>query len=92
MAVEFQDLMRKQLVLALVQRAIFCPVTHEVLDVRTCVVVLDADEDPTAVLSPEGYRQLTKLAKAKGVEPLTGANHFDPKTIPAEKPSKEQSK
>ena len=46
--------LRKQLVRSLVQRAITCPLTGAVLDVRTVAVVNDADGDPAIVLSPEG--------------------------------------
>lgn len=49
---------RAQLTRALVQRAIFCPVNGAVLDVRDCVVFVDRDGDPAAVVSPTGYQQL----------------------------------
>ena len=53
-----QDLLRQNVVLALVQRNITCPVTGEVLDVRTCVVLTDADGDPAGVLSQKGWRAI----------------------------------
>jgi len=37
---------------SLVARQIQCPQTGEVLDCRTCAVVVDADGDPVAVYSP----------------------------------------
>lgn len=45
----------RELIKALVQRAITCPVSGSVLDVRTCVVFRDADGDPSAVVSQAGY-------------------------------------
>lgn len=50
--------MHEQLVRMLVQRAIFCPRTNAVLDVRTCVVFVDSDGDPRAVMSQAGYQDL----------------------------------
>jgi hypothetical protein len=52
-----QELMHQNMITSLVQRNILCPVTREVLDVRTCVVLLDRDGDPTAVLSQRGHRE-----------------------------------
>jgi hypothetical protein len=73
------DLMRRRLVKFLVQKAIFCPVTGSVLDVRTCVVILDKDNDPAAVLSQQGWQiflgypeRLAALAAAEmAVDPST---------------------
>lgn len=73
------DMMRKRLVEYLVQKTIFCPVTGTVLDVRTCVVILDRDSDPAAVLSQRGWDllqeypdRLAKLAEAgMAVDPST---------------------
>jgi hypothetical protein len=42
----------------LVMRAIFCPVTGESLDVRTCHVFRDEDGDPVAVIAPGAYARL----------------------------------
>jgi len=53
-----EDLLRRNVIVNLVQRNITCPVTGEVLDVRTCVVLLDNDGDPRAVLSQEGWREV----------------------------------
>lgn len=52
---DLQQHMRAQLKLSLVQRHIFCPVSGDVMDVRTCVTVLDKDGDPNMVLSPAGW-------------------------------------
>jgi hypothetical protein len=67
---EVQNAIRTAIVRLLVQRAIVCPVTDEVLDVRTCVVLLDRDGDPRIVLSQAGYQErkdaLTKSLGAQG--------------------------
>jgi hypothetical protein len=60
---------RKELVRFLVSRTIFCPVTGELLDVRTCVVLNDPDGDPRYVLSQEGWRAVS--ADPARVEKLT---------------------
>jgi hypothetical protein len=80
---DIETQVRKEWVRGLVQKAIFCPFGGEVLDVRTCVVVLDADNDPRMVISPQTYRRLLAVADENGVEPLGAAYHFDVETIPA---------
>ena len=47
------------LVKYLVQRQIFCPITGNVLDVRTCLVFEDEEGDPAAVYAPEVRAGLT---------------------------------
>lgn len=82
----FEEKMRANLVQFIVQRQIFCTLTQEVLDVRTCVVVLDTDGDPHAVFSPNGYRRIVEIAERTGVDPIdTLAPGFtwDQSTIPA---------
>lgn len=57
-----QDLeahMRQVLLTGLVQKEIFCPNTGEVLDVRTCVVLVDKDGDPAYVLSQKGWANVS---------------------------------
>ena len=49
-----EKILRDELVRYLVSKAIFCPITHQVLDERTCVVLNDTDGDPLIVLSPDG--------------------------------------
>lgn len=44
----------------LVQRAITCPRTGVLLDMDTCVVLVDADGDPAAVVSQAGWAQIVK--------------------------------
>lgn len=46
-----------ELVRGLVSKAITCPITGEVLDVRTCVVLEDSDSDPKLVLSQDGWKK-----------------------------------
>jgi hypothetical protein len=61
---DIREHVHAQLVRHLVMRDIMCPITGEVLDVRTCVVVLDQDGDPAAVFSPEGGRLIAATAGA----------------------------
>lgn len=46
---------RRQLLTYIIQRNIFCPVSGEVLDVRTAKYFVDKDGDPAYVLSPKVY-------------------------------------
>jgi hypothetical protein len=69
-----EERMRKELVTYMVQRKIFCPVTNEVLDVRTCVVFLDDDGDPADVVSQAGYQHLKEYAPDK-LETLKGMGY-----------------
>lgn len=55
-----EAILRDQMVTYLVSRHILCPRTREVLDARTCVVLNDEDGDPAFVVSPEGWKQITK--------------------------------
>ncbi len=61
---DIQEHIRKQLVKALVQRLIFCPIEKTVLDIRTCVVVVDSDGDPALVLSQEGWAKIAAVPNA----------------------------
>jgi hypothetical protein len=54
------SVVHRQLITHLVSRAITCPRTGEVLDVRTCVVLLDADGDPAHVLSQQGWAEVCR--------------------------------
>lgn len=50
----------RSLVLAAITRAIVCPTTGDVLDIRTAVILLDRDGDPTRAVSPaalDRYRE-----------------------------------
>jgi hypothetical protein len=47
------------------------------------VVVLDEDDDPRLVMSPQSYKRLAKLAAAKDVDMLGPEFHFDAETIPS---------
>ena len=53
-----ETLLREQMVTWLISKAITCPVSGALLDVQTCVVLVDADGDPARVLSPEGWKTL----------------------------------
>lgn len=70
---------RKALVTALVQRSITCPRTGAVLDVRTCVVLLDTDGDPAIVLSQGGWAAIV----AEGNDETLEQRGFkvDPSTV-----------
>lgn len=59
-----EAIIRKQLITHLVARAITCPYTGRALDVRTCVVLNDADGDPVMVIAPEAYAVIGKSAAA----------------------------
>lgn len=80
-----EDQMRKALLRSIVQRQIFCQLTGDLLDIRTCVVVLDSDGDPTAVFSPKGYQWIMDAAKGRDPQTiLAPGNTFDPTTIPSQ--------
>jgi hypothetical protein len=53
-----EKILRDEMVRYLVTKAIFCPVTGQVLDERTCVVLNDIDGDPLMVLSPDGWTRI----------------------------------
>lgn len=57
-----ENKVRDMLLLAMVQRNIFCPVTNEVLDIRTVKYLVDRDGDPNYVMSPEAYGVVTASA------------------------------
>lgn len=79
-----EAIIHRQMVKALVMKHIMDPFGGgQILDVDTCVVVLDADGDPCTVMSPETYTALTTIAKEKGVAPLGQPYSFDQSTIPA---------
>lgn len=71
---DLEEILRAEMVKYLVQKAIFCPGTGELLDVRTCVVLNDEDGDRVAVLSPAGWANVTpanrELLAERGVTAL----------------------
>lgn len=77
-----ENILRQNFVKYLVQKAIFCPISGDVLDVRTCVVVLDSDGDPSAVFSPRGYRQLLDASERTGLGVLAAGYTWDENTLP----------
>ncbi len=59
--------LRENMVKFLVQKKIFCGFTDEVLDYRTCTVLVDSDGDPADVYSPkiaEVLRNNSKIAES----------------------------
>lgn len=79
----FEEIMRKNLVRFLVQKSIFCPITGEVLDIDSCVVILDPDGDPSMVISPEGYRLTASLLESDPSAALAEGFSFDISTLPS---------
>lgn len=81
---ELTKSVHRHLVRFLVSKAIFCSRTGEVLDYRTCVVLLDRDGDPAVVLSQQGWADIVAegndalLEKSAGLVP-------DPATVKAVK-------
>jgi hypothetical protein len=55
---DLETLLRKQMVGYLVSNTMLCPISGALLDVRTCVVLVDADGDPARVFSPEGWAKI----------------------------------
>lgn len=69
--------LQRQLLKDIVGRTMFCPVSGEVLDFRSCVVFVDNDGDPTAVLSQSGWERMKAAAKgADAVRILAGQGYF----------------
>ena len=77
-----ENILRQELVKYLVQKHIFCPINGVVLDVRTCVVVLDSDGDPALVMSPAGYRELLEAHERTGLPMLAEGYTFDEDSLP----------
>jgi len=74
----------RHLVRFLVSKAITCPNTGEVLDERTCVVLLDSDGDPAAVISQQGWANLVAIGNDALLEKTSGLVP-DPTTVKAVK-------
>jgi hypothetical protein len=72
-----QETVHREMVRHLVSKAITCPLTGAVLDVRSCVVLVDSDGDPVYVMSQTAWTLLTPeqvaALQAKGfvVDPAT---------------------
>lgn len=56
----FEEDAKKMLLLTMVQKMIFCPVTNEVLDIDTCGYFVDGDGWPAYVLSPAAFAAVSK--------------------------------
>lgn len=74
--------MRQMLLKALVQRAIFCPFTGKVLDMRKCGYFVDADGDPNYVMDMDYYMKIASL-DATEITRLEGLGYFLPAELPA---------
>jgi len=55
----FQTRMLREMIKWQVQRAITCPIGGQVLDVRTCIAVIDPSDDVLTVVSPETFAKIT---------------------------------
>lgn len=62
-----RDAVVRNMVLYKVQRDITCPVTGQVLDVRTCVALVGGpdNDDVLAVVSPDGWAQRGQALREK---------------------------
>lgn len=67
--------MNENMIRFLVQKYITCPVTGNILDMRTCAVILDRDGDPLAVYDPSVPAELEKMRGDK--ELSNGATWMD---------------
>jgi hypothetical protein len=54
-----ENAIRSEWTVGLVQRAIACRYTGDILDARTCAVLLDREGDPVEVMSPRALDALT---------------------------------
>jgi hypothetical protein len=72
----------REMVKFLVSKQITCPRTGVVLDYRTCVVLLDRDGDPTAVVSQEGWKQIVAEGGDEKLR-LHAQVTVDPETVKA---------
>lgn len=79
---DIQTHIKAAMVRNLVQKTIVCPVTEEVLDARTCVVILDRDDDPRLVVSQAGWKiREPVMLQLDGF--VHGGWHVDPSTVKA---------
>jgi hypothetical protein len=56
----------KEMLRLLISKSITCPVSGEVLDLRTAIAVRDKDGDPALALSPTGWSVLKQKAALTG--------------------------
>lgn len=77
-----ENQLKKTLLRALVQRAIFCPFSGELLDVDTCGYFVDADGDPNYVMSMSVYMGIAGT-DAENITRLEGLGYFLPAELPA---------
>ena len=64
----FERKMQRELLRHIVSKTMFCPVSGSVLDVRTCVVFVDTDGDPSQVLSQSGWQRLVEVSERNGAD------------------------
>lgn len=74
MRTDIQQEVDRQMVLFIVQRNIFCPVSGQVLDIRTCKWFVDKDGDPAYVVAPHVYD--AAIASEATVEALSQRGYF----------------
>ena len=72
-----QKIVHAEMVKHLVQKTIQCPQTGEILDTRTCAVLVDADGDPFAVLSPTGWAKVSANTESMAVLTSAGIRHIN---------------
>lgn len=77
-----ENKMRQMLLKALVQRAIFCPFTGKVLDMRKCGYFVDADGDPNYVMDMSVYMKIADSGPEE-INRLEGLGYFLPAELPA---------
>jgi len=79
-----EDAVRRNMVRFLVQKAIFCPWSGEVLDYRTCVVMVDTDGDPVAVMSQSAWTQILSIMEQNNLtmeQAFPLGHRVDPTTV-----------
>lgn len=70
----FRAKMERELIKYIVGRQITCMRSGEILDYRTCVVLRDADGDPSMVLSQSGWKSLVAINPETITERLASVN------------------
>ena len=81
---DIEKKMRQELVRYLVQKTIFCPWKGTVLDMRTCVVMVDTDGDPAAVMSQEAWQTILTVMEQNNLpweKAFPNGHRVDPTTV-----------
>lgn len=79
---DLRERVYRSLVQHLVTRNITCLRTGNVLDVRTCVVFVDSNDEPSIVMSPEGYLDMVETQPDALERLAENGLRPDPDTIP----------